>query len=143
VTPEAAIAEFDRWLESDVPSAPVNLSDPVSRCWLRLANGWTVSISEDDTPPAICCLAAWRTGQDDLPYEELTLFDFGDGRTDCRCWTFADVRDALQKVAAAPAPKISSGKIAANSTVKQEMSASGDILRRASEVLPLAASGET
>lgn len=79
------------------------------RCWLRLANGWTVSISEDDTPPALCCLAAWRTGQDDLPYEELTLFDFGGGvdghiRTDCRCWTFADVREALITVAAAGAP---------------------------------------
>lgn len=74
------------------------------RCWLRLANGWTVSISEDDTPPALCCLAAWRTGQDDLPYEDLTLFDFGDGRTDCRCWTFTDVREALIKVAAAGAP---------------------------------------
>jgi hypothetical protein len=74
------------------------------RCWLRLANGWTVSISENDTPPAICCLAAWRTGQNNLPYEELTLFDFGNGRTDCRCWTFADVREALQRIAVAPAP---------------------------------------
>lgn len=86
-----------------------------NRCWLRLTNGWTVSISEDDTPPAICCLAAWPTRQDNLVatnmirrYDEIQLFDFGGGdnytRTDCRCWTFLDVREALQKIANASPP---------------------------------------
>lgn len=82
-------------------------------CWLRLTNGWTVSISESDTPPAICCLAAWPTRQDNMAmdmlkrYYDLQLFDFGsDGhvRTDCRCWTFLDVREALQTIAAASPP---------------------------------------
>jgi hypothetical protein len=83
-------------------------------CWLRLANGWTVSISEDDTPPAICCLAAWPTRQDNMAaemfknYDDLQFFDFSGGdncaRTDCRCWTFLDVREALQTISVAPPP---------------------------------------
>jgi hypothetical protein len=103
------IARFVRGINDDPLSrAARGDSDPPeltgTRCWLRLANGWVVSISEIDTPPAICCISAWRTGQDNLPYEELTLFDFGGGidghaRTDCRCWSFADVREALVKIA--------------------------------------------
>jgi hypothetical protein len=87
---------------------------PFDKCWLRLASGWTVSVSEDDTPPALCCLAAWPTRQDNLAtnmlahYDELQFFDFGGGgnraRTDCRCWTFTDVREALIRVANALAP---------------------------------------
>jgi hypothetical protein len=85
-----------------------------NRCWLRLTNGLTVSISEDDTPPAICCLAAWPTRQDNMAmdmlrrYWDIQFFDFGGGdnraRTDCRCWTFLDVREALQRIASAAPP---------------------------------------
>ena len=77
-------------------------------CWMRLANGWTVSL-QTDTPPAICCIAAWPTRQDNLAwasntFKEVDLFDFGDGRTDYRCWSYGDVREALKKIAAATSP---------------------------------------
>lgn len=81
-----------------------------NRCWLRLENGWTVSLSPSDTPPAICCLAAWPTRMDNMAmnmlhtFHDLEFFDFGDGRTDCRCWGYSDVRDALKKVSEASPP---------------------------------------
>ena len=79
------------------------------RCWIHLANGWTVSISEGDTPPALCCLLGWPTRQDEVGlaaarFHELQLFDFGQGRTDCRCWSLEDVREALNKISSAPPP---------------------------------------
>lgn len=70
-------------------------------CVLHLANGWTASISEDDTPPAICSVAAWPSSQDELPWREQAWFDFANGRTDRRCWTLEDVREALTTVEAA------------------------------------------
>lgn len=78
-------------------------------CWLRLQNGWTVSLSETDTPPAICSLAAWPTRQDNLAsssetFLNLRLFEFAGGRTDCRCWTYADIRKALQEITRASFP---------------------------------------
>lgn len=73
------------------------------RCWLTLTNGWTVSVSPDDTPPALCSVAAWPTVLNDKPVPLASWFDF-DGRLDQRCWTFADVRQALNRVEAAPPP---------------------------------------
>jgi hypothetical protein len=41
-------------------------------------------------------------------FDDIQFFDFGGGdnraRTDCRCWTFLDVREALQKIASAAPP---------------------------------------
>ena len=75
-----------------------------SRCWLRLDNGWTVSISPDDTPPALCSVAAWPTALNNRPVPLTAWFDF-DGRVDQRCWTLADVRDALATVQNASPPQ--------------------------------------
>jgi hypothetical protein len=71
------------------------------RCWLRLTNGWTVSISQDDTPPALCSVAAWRTRQDNQRLELSDYFDFGEDRRERRCWNLADIREALAIVGAA------------------------------------------
>jgi hypothetical protein len=50
---------FERWRRGEIESLPAGVRRLTGdRCWLRLANGWTVSISETDTPPALCCLAA-------------------------------------------------------------------------------------
>lgn len=71
-------------------------------CHLRLANGWTVSISENDTPPALCSVAAWPTAKHDQKLSPDEWFSFGEGRVDQRCWTLDDVRAALVTVANAP-----------------------------------------
>ena len=70
-------------------------------CRIHLTNGWTVSISDSDTPPAICSVAAWPSAQDDLPWRVQAWFDFGEGRTDQGCWNLEDIREALAKVEAA------------------------------------------
>lgn len=77
-------------------------------CWLRLANGWTVSISDSDTPPAICSVAAWPTTKDHDRLVDADWFRFDDrGSQDQRCWVLKDVRDALRRVNDAPAPRSS------------------------------------
>lgn len=73
-------------------------------CYLPLTNGWTVSISEDDTPPALCSVAAWPTSKHGERLGPADWFDF-DGRVDQRCWTLPDVRQALALVAQAAPPK--------------------------------------
>lgn len=75
------------------------------KCWLDLKNGWTVSISHDDTPPALCSVAAWPTGLNDKSVPLTSWFDF-DGRIDQRCGNIADLREALARVDAAPPPSI-------------------------------------
>jgi hypothetical protein len=73
---------------------------------MHLTNGWTVSISPDDTPPALCSVAAWPSRLDKDPgvFRKPGLaFDF-DGRPDQRCFSLADVREALAKVEAADPP---------------------------------------
>lgn len=75
----------------------------MTKCWLTLTNGWTVSVSPDDTPPALCTVAAWPTALNDKPVPLTSWFDF-DGMADQRCWTLADVRDALARVEASPPP---------------------------------------
>lgn len=77
---------------------------PINACWLRLTNGWTVSISADDTPPALCSVAAWPTALDGVRFGEDEYFDFGRDQIDRRCWTIGDVREALNLVASAPTP---------------------------------------
>ena len=72
-------------------------------CQLQLANGWTVSISEDDTPPALCSVAAWQTKAGNQSFSRMAaaglLFEFDDrGSMDRRCWSLADVREALMMV---------------------------------------------
>jgi hypothetical protein len=78
---------------------------PTAPCQLHLKNGWTVSISPDDTPPALCSVAAWPSHLDDTPgvFQRGLSFDF-DGRADQRCFSLADVREALAKVEAADPP---------------------------------------
>lgn len=74
-------------------------------CRLHLANGWTVSISDSDTPPAICSVAAWPSTLDDAKRTDADWFKFDDrGNIDARCWTLEDIREALAKVEAAEAP---------------------------------------
>ena len=71
-------------------------------CWMRLTNGWTVSISDTDTPPAICSVAAWPSRMDEERLKPEDYFDF-DGRAEQRCFSLADVRQALSTVSAAEA----------------------------------------
>lgn len=74
-------------------------------CQLRLANGWTVSISEDDTPPAMCSVAAWHTSAHNLRFQEMAyagrLFLWDGRHYDRRCWSLQDVREALMVVMSA------------------------------------------
>lgn len=74
-------------------------------CYLRLTNGWTVSISDSDTPPAICSVAAWPTTKDNDRLVDADWFRFDDrGSQDRRCWSIADVRDAVMRVQEASPP---------------------------------------
>ena len=74
-------------------------------CWLHLTNGWTVSISASDTPPALCSVAAWPSELDNAVgvFKTGAPFDF-DGRSDQRCFVLEDVREALALVEAADPP---------------------------------------
>lgn len=68
-------------------------------CRLQLTNGWTVSISDGDTPPAICTVAAWPTrNSGDPPRDQDAWFDWGGGMRDRRCWTLSDISQALAVV---------------------------------------------
>lgn len=82
----------------------------MTACYLPLANGWTVSISPYDTPPALCSVAAWPTALQGARLRPEDWFDF-DGRCDCRCWTLNDVRAALALVAASEAPAMEPGDL--------------------------------
>lgn len=73
----------------------------LARCWLHLSNGWTASISPDDTPPALCSVAAWPSRLDHARLTPDQYFQFGD-RIDQRCFSLEDVRKALAQVEAAP-----------------------------------------
>lgn len=77
------------------------------RCFLHLTNGWTVSISDGDTPPAICSVAAWPSANDDETVTEdlEDWFTFSEDRKEVRCWNVNDIRDALAEVEAAEPPK--------------------------------------
>lgn len=92
-----------------VTPRPIYVLKPLgTRCWMHLGNGWTVSISETDTPPAICSVAAWPSIYDDNiagVLEKDIWFPFKNGNGDKRCHTLADIRDALAEVEAAPPPK--------------------------------------
>lgn len=57
----------------------------LNRCLVHFANGWTISISAGDTPPAICSVAAWPSTKIENPS---VFFEI-------RCWGFEDVRAAL------------------------------------------------
>lgn len=72
-------------------------------CHLHLANGWTVSISEGDTPPALCSVAAWPTTKHDAKLAHEDWFKFGSAY-DCRCWSLDDIRKALMIVSSAKPP---------------------------------------
>jgi hypothetical protein len=75
-------------------------------CRLNLANGWTVSISESDTPPALCSVAAWPTAKDNHRLADEDWFRFDDrGNFDQRCWVLEDVRKALAQVQNAAPPE--------------------------------------
>lgn len=77
-------------------------------CYLHLTNGWTASISENDTPPTLCSVAAWPTREHGKIFAAEHWFRFDHDRPeiiDRRCWTLADVRDALSIIAAAEPPK--------------------------------------
>lgn len=89
----------------------------MTKCWLHLTNGWTVSISAVDTPPALCSVAAWPSRKDKTPnLPAVDYFDFDD-RIDQRCFTLEDVRKALAKVEASEPPICSCG---GSGTVKDE-----------------------
>lgn len=75
----------------------------MATCYLQLANGWTVSISEGDTPPALCSVAAWPTSKHGERLAPEDWFPF-DGAGDKRCWTLEDIRAALSRVAASGPP---------------------------------------
>lgn len=87
---------------------------PYFPCYLHLKNGWTASISADDTPPAVCSVAAWPSYQDaESGHASTGWFDFGEGRTGRRCWSLADIRRALWEVEHADPPPIPPDRIAA------------------------------
>lgn len=73
-------------------------------CQLHLTNGWTVSISPDDTPPALCSVAAWPSTLDNARLTFDQWFSFGDGRIDQRCFVLQDVREALMRIETAAPP---------------------------------------
>lgn len=80
----------------------------MTKCWMRLTNGWTVSISPDDTPPALCSVAAWPTRMDNKRLAAEDYFQFGRS-CDQRCFALSDVRKALAKVEAAEPPVCTCG----------------------------------
>lgn len=76
------------------------------KCWMHLVNGWTVSISESDTPPALCSVAAWPSIYDSEVTTDMTVwFTFANGRQDQRCWCVEDIRKALVEVETAGKPE--------------------------------------
>ncbi len=86
----------------------------MEKCWLHLTNGWTVSISNFETPPAKANVTAWPSRYDNAsssdPNQEI-YFTFSDGKKDVRCFNIEDIRKAVSEVENGfPAHKFEAGK---------------------------------
>lgn len=76
------------------------------RCWLRLSNGWTVSISNRYPNYGICEVAAWPTARDNDFAQDEDFFEFQPGVYNHCCWSVLDIQTALKQVQAAKPPKV-------------------------------------